>query len=215
MKLYDISRKLHQTTAVWPGDTPYSFDMAWTKLESGSVNVGKVEMSVHSGTHVDAPYHFDEEGKKIDELDLTIYWGTAKVVDVSGQPMITKELVDSLELDGVQRVLFKTNKWTDTTVFPEVIPPIESGVANCLVKKGVLLIGVDVPSVDPISSKELVAHHELNQCKIHILEGIDLTAVQPRNYELVAMPLPIAGGDGSPVRAVLRELKYEGGSGNE
>ncbi|WP_335872456.1 arylformamidase [Bacillus sp. 2205SS5-2] len=211
MKLFDISRQLSEKIAVWPGDTPYSFGLSLSKEESGSVNVGKMEMSTHSGTHVDAPYHFNEEGKRIHELDLQTYIGKATVVDVTEQSSISCELIESLSLSKVKRLLFKTNAWRDETLFPEEIPPIESGVAKLLAQKGVILIGVDVPSVDPISSKELVAHHELYQHSINILEGIDLHAVIPGEYELIALPLSIVGGDGSPVRAVLRELPTKGG----
>lgn len=116
-----------------------------------------------------------------------------------------KEL-SGFELDGVTRLLIRTDAWTDRSVFPEAIPEIEPGLAAFLAKKGVRLLGLDLPSVDPIDSKELSAHHELTRHGIHILEGLVLDSIDSGNYELAALPLSLAEADGSPVRAVVRRV---------
>ncbi|MFD2371131.1 arylformamidase [Brevibacillus sp. GCM10020057] len=206
MKLYDISRPLAADTPTWPGDTPFSYVVNWPKSESGSVNVGKLTMSIHTGTHVDAPFHFDDEGRKMLELDLELYVGPARLIDVTGKPSIGADDLREYDLRGVTRLLLRTGSWDDPSRFPGEICYLRADLAPYLAELGVRLIGVDVPSVDPLASKELPAHHGLHRHDIHILEGLLLDHVEPGDYELIALPLPLAEADGSPVRAVLRTL---------
>lgn len=204
MKLYDISRPLKQGMPTWPGDTPFQYEVSWPKSDSGSVNVGKLTMSIHTGTHVDAPFHFDDEGRKITDLDLNLYVGQAKLVDVAGRTSIGADDLANIDLTGIIRLLLRTSSWSDPDQFPESICYLRPDLAPFLAEKGIRLIGVDVPSVDPLDSKELPAHHGLHQNDIHILEGLWLEDVEPGIYELIALPLQIEEADGSPVRAVLR-----------
>jgi arylformamidase len=206
MNLIDISRRLGQNIPTWPGDTLFSFQVSWSKEESGSVNVGKLEMSTHTGTHVDAPFHFDDKGKRIYDLDLNIYVGKALVVDMLNKDSVGASDFHGIDLCGVERILLRTNSWSDPSQFPETITYLRPDLGAFLAEHGVRLIGVDVPSVDPIDSKELAAHHSLNEHGVHILESIDLSDVKPGLYELIALPLPLEEGDGSPVRAVLRTI---------
>jgi arylformamidase len=203
-KWIDISQRLHSNIPVWPGDTPFSFRLAWTKEESGSVNVGQITMSTHTGTHIDAPYHFDENGKRVIELDLDLYIGVARVIHLPGCDRIGPKSLADMDIEGVTRLLICTGAWKDRTSFPQEIPCILPELAEYLAERGVRLIGLDLPSVDPLDSKELPAHHALNRNGIHILEGIILDDVPPGDYELIALPLPLTEADGSPVRAVLR-----------
>ncbi|SFC89004.1 Kynurenine formamidase [Bacillus sp. OV322] len=205
-KWKDISQKLDERVAVWPGDTAFSYQRNWTKEESGSVNVGQLTMSIHTGTHIDAPFHFDDKGKKTGELDIELYIGKARVIHLPGRNSISARDVSQFNIEGVKRLLIYTGSWKDRSVFPDSIPPIEPDLAVWLADKGVRLLGLDLPSVDPIESKELPAHHALSKNGIHILEGLVLDKVSPGDYELAALPLYLADADGSPVRAVLREL---------
>ncbi|MEJ8544514.1 arylformamidase [Brevibacillus borstelensis] len=207
MDLIDISRPLASGAPTWPGDTPLLYEVSWPKAESGSVNVGKLTMSLHTGTHADAPYHFDDDGRKILDLPIEIYIGPARVLDVSGKKSIGADDLKGLDLAGVTRLLLRTGSWTDLARFPSEICHLRSDLASLLAERGIRLIGVDVPSVDPLDSKELPAHHGLHKRDIHILEGLLLDHVEPGDYELIALPLPLAQADGSPVRAVLRRLK--------
>lgn len=116
-----------------------------------------------------------------------------------------KEL-ERFHLEGVERVLLRTSSHGNSLVFPEKIPYLRADIAPFLSEKGIRLIGVDVPSVDPLDDKELAAHHELFKHDIHILENIVLDRVQDGDYELIALPLALVDGDGSPVRAVIRPL---------
>jgi arylformamidase len=205
-KWMDISQRLDENTAVWPGDTPFIYKVNWSKEESGSVNVGQITMSIHTGTHIDAPFHFDNEGKKVMELDVNLYIGPARVIRLEGKGSIGMEDFKDVDLKGVTRLLIHTGAWKDRSVFPQSIPHIEPELALYLSKHGVRLIGLDLPSVDPLDSKELSAHHELTRHGLHILEGIILDDIQEGNYELAALPLAIAEADGSPVRAVIKKI---------
>jgi arylformamidase len=202
----DISQILNNNIPVWPGDTPFDYKVSWGMEESGSVNVGQVTMSTHTGTHIDAPYHFDNAGKRVIDLDFNLYIGPAKIVHLQQPASIGIKDLQSVPLKGVKRLLIKTDAWKDKTVFPESIPHIEPELAAFLAEQGVQLLGLDLPSVDPLDSKELSAHHELNRHGIHILEGLVLDEVEPGEYELAALPLPLAEADGSPVRAVIRKI---------
>lgn len=203
----DISQRLEEGVPVWPGDTPFSYRLTWSKEESGSVNVGQITMSTHTGTHIDAPFHFDEEGKRVIDLDLDLYIGRARVIHLPDPKQIGIGELQSENLEGVTRLLIRTETWIDRSAFPGAIPPVAPELAPYLAEKGVRLLGLDLPSVDPLDSKELPAHHALTSHGIHILEGIVLDGVDPGDYQLAALPLPLAQADGSPVRAVLRRME--------
>ncbi|MEH7119792.1 arylformamidase [Neobacillus vireti] len=202
----DISQRLDEKVAVWPGDTLFSYKRTWNKEESGSVNVGQIIMSTHTGTHIDAPFHFDDAGKKVIDLDVNVYIGRSRVIHLPNKSSIGVKELSDFELTGITRLLIRTDAWTDRRHFPAVIPRIDPELASYLSKFGVRLIGLDLPSVDPIDSKELSAHHELANHGIHILEGLVLDNIAPGDYELAALPLPLAEADGSPVRAVVRKI---------
>jgi arylformamidase len=206
MTLIDISWPLREGIPCWPGDTPFQYRLAWTKETSGSVNVGQVVFSTHIGTHIDAPFHFAGDGAKVDELALELYVGKARVIHMSDRENIGAAEMEAFDIAGVTRLLIRTDSWRDCRCFPETICYLRPDLAPYLAEKGVKLVGVDVPSVDLIQSKDLPAHHALWRHGIHILEGLVLSQVGEGDYELIALPLNIVGGDGSPVRAVLRPL---------
>jgi arylformamidase len=211
MKILDISRTLTNDLAPWPGDKPFRFDLTRAIADGAVVNLGAISLSVHNGTHGDAPFHFDSSGATIERVEVENYVGRAVVVD------FTEEFADNdkelIEIDDLQkqaaaiaqtsRLLIKTNVWRDSTIFPEKIPVIARGVADWLAEKGVLLLGLDLPSVDTIDAKVLKNHHALGRAKIAIIESLDLSGVEPGVYNFAALPLKIAGGDGAPVRAIL------------
>lgn len=205
-KWIDITQPLTNDIAVWPGDLPFTFKISVTKEQTGSVNIGQIHTGVHTGTHIDAPYHFDEHGKKVHELDINLYVGKARIIDVTGHAIIGKEELDQYDLEGVERLLLKTSAARDVKHFPERFTVLRENIGTFLKEKGIRLLGTDSPSVDPVDSKSLTAHHSLNQNGIYILENIVLTTIKPGDYELIALPLSIVGADASPVRAVLRAL---------
>ena len=202
--MIDITIPVREGVAVWPGDTPYRMVWNMRQEDGDSVNLGTVTMSFHTGTHADAPVHFLPEGDGIAACDLTAYCGPAVVVDVTGCCLIRLQTLMATDLMDAKRVLFKTSAWPDHTTFPPAVPVMEQGVPAYLSRQGVVLVGVDVPSVDCIDSKELPNHHALADCGIAILESLDLRSVSAGLYELIALPLRLVGADGSPVRAILR-----------
>ncbi|MFF2754839.1 arylformamidase [Psychrobacillus sp. NPDC058041] len=203
----DISQPFSNKIGTWPGDTPFHFDIAYSKEQTGSVNIGRFTTSVHTGTHADAPFHFDNDAPTIEQLDVNIYIGRARVVDMTGFDFIGKEELEAVELDGVERLLLKTTEKTCVEHFPPKIPVLKENIGAFLQGKGIFLIGVDHPSVDALDDKELSTHHALYQHGVHILENLLLQDVSPGDYELIALPLKIQGADGSPVRAVIRPFK--------
>jgi arylformamidase len=189
---------------VWPGDTPAEFSFRNTKAGGYSANVGRLQLSLHTGTHADAPYHYNNAGLKIDEVAIETFAGPARVVDLRGRAAITTALLAANDFSGTPRVLFKTDSWTNPAEFPTAWPLMAADVPAWLAARGVRLVGLDVPSVDEPTSRDLPIHHACDAAGLIILENLDLRAITPGAYELIALPLRIQGGDGSPVRAVLR-----------
>jgi len=212
MKLWDISRMLSNDLAEWPGDEPCRFRLTREKAKGESVNLGAISMSLHNGTHADARFHFDTEGESIEKAPLETYLGRATVVDLAQAFLDSKEkhlitiedLRPSAEaIAATSRLLVKTGRWSDSTVFPDKIPVIAADVPAWLQKNGVKLLGLDLPSVDEIDSKSLQNHHALARASVAIIESLDLSNVASGLYHLAALPLKIAGGDGAPMRAIL------------
>jgi arylformamidase len=212
MKIWDISRTLSNDFAEWPGDEPFRYRVTNEIAKGASVNLGAIAMSVHNGTHADARLHFDMNGASIEKASLDVYLGRATVVDLSEaffqsteKHLITREDLrkHAEEIAATSRLLVKTGRWSDSTVFPNRIPVIAADVPAWLQKNGVKLLGVDLPSMDEIDSKSLQNHHALARAGIAIIESLDLSDIAPGIYNFAALPLKIVGADGAPVRAVL------------
>ena len=212
MKIWDISRTLSNDFAEWPGDAPFHYALSNQIASGATVNLGAISMSVHNGTHADARFHFDPKGETIEKAPLDAYVGPATVVDLAQtfsqareKHLITLEDLQphAEAIAATSRVLLKTGRWSDSTIFPARIPVIAAGVPAWLQKNGVKLLGVDLPSIDEIDSKSLQNHHALAGANIVILESLDLSNVPAGIYNFAALPLKIAGGDAAPTRAVL------------
>ncbi|MBK8051521.1 MAG: cyclase family protein [Anaerolineales bacterium] len=208
MPLIDITRTLSPSIAVWPGDTPFLLQTMMAKAAGQSVNLTTLTLSAHTGTHADAPYHFDETGMRMEQVDLEHYWGLAQVVTVdrSSGPL-TPEDFSHVDFSRASRLLVRSVAGPiDAGVFPSAIVYPSPALADELARYGIVLYGADTPSMDAIDSTTLPGHHALHRNGIAILENLYLYGVADGLYELVAFPLKIQGGDGSPVRAVLKTL---------
>jgi arylformamidase len=208
--IWDISRPLTHDLAPWPGDTPFRYELRWCLSETCPVNVGTTTMSAHAGTHADAPLHFNRKGAAIDAVCLEHYIGPAVVINLAGKHSRNQPLISTADLEGARsqmaqarRLLIKTNSFPDSTRFPDWIPVLEPETIAWLRELGVVLLGVDVPSVDPIEAKILVNHHALAAGNIAIVKSLDLSKIKPGVYEFAALPLKIGGADAAPVRALL------------
>jgi arylformamidase len=205
--IHDITPMITEHLAVFPGDTPASRKVLMDMNAGDHLTLSTLTTTVHLGAHVDAPSHYGKDATTIARMPLDLYLGPCQVV--TPRPISTPEyrLVPSdLQCEITEtRVLIRTQSYPDPTVFNTDFTGLSADLVDHLADQGVRLIGIDTPSVDPAESRDLTAHHQFHKRNMAILEGIVLTDVPDGRYELIALPLKLAGFDASPVRAVLRE----------
>jgi arylformamidase len=208
--LYDISPKLTERLAVFPGDVAFSRHQSLGQHKGDHLDLSSIHSTLHIGAHTDAPNHYSPQGKSISERDLSFYLGECQVVDLEGHLKKGARILPS-DLKGkkisAKRVLFKTGSFPNPEIWNEDFNSLSTELVEKLSKEGVVLVGIDTPSIDPATEKNLSAHHAVFAHDLAILEGIVLSQVPEGNYTLIALPLPIVGGDASPVRAVLLDRK--------
>ena len=208
MTIIDISRMLWPDVATWPGDTRFDLTTVLDRTQGHSVNLTTITMSAHTGSHVDAPRHYTDEGLTVERMSLRPFWGLAQVVTINKPPgpLFPQDLAD-YDLSQAPRLLVHTAASSfDPTLFPHNIHYPSPPLANYLGSLGIVLFGSDAPSMDKTDDPHLPGHNALLHNNIAILEGLDLTQAPDGLYELVALPLKIQGGDGSPIRAALRPI---------
>jgi arylformamidase len=201
--VYDISPSISERLAVWPGDTPPRREVLCDLARGDNITLSTLHATVHLGAHADAPSHYGV-APPIDQRSLHYYLGPCQVlrVDVPRGGLVTPDMIP-LPVRA-ERLLLATGTFPDPHVFNEDFAALESSLVTFLHRQGVVLVGVDTPSVDPFSSKDLPAHHACLAHDLAILEGLVLADVPEGVYELIALPLKLVGFDASPVRAVLR-----------
>lgn len=206
MKLYDITAAVHAGMLVYPGDPEVSVERLGSGSDSG-VRVSRLCLGTHTGTHIDPPLHFIEGGAAVDDIPLELLIGPAQVV-WSGSDVIGREFLESADIKA-DRLLFKTkNSGLMAGPFEKEYACLDEGAAGWLVENGVRLVGMDYLSVERFDADAV--HRLLLGNGVVILEGLDLTGVDPGIYELICLPLRIRGGDGAPARVVLREREIKG-----
>jgi arylformamidase len=214
MKIYDISVPISATaTPVYPGDPGVEIKQ-WAAIARGdAANVSSLHFGAHTATHVDAPAHFIEGAPKVDSMPLDALVGPARVILIEDEAnAIEASHLAAEAVGGATRVLFKTRNsafWSDTSSgFREDFTYIAAEAARALVSSGVRLVGVDYLSVEKFRAERHETHEILLSSGIVIVEGLDLREVKAGDYELICLPLKIAGGtgDGAPARAILRTM---------
>jgi arylformamidase len=205
-RLYDITPPVTGRLAVWPGDTPPTREVLCDLRRGDTVTLSTLHATVHLGAHADAPSHYGIDGPAIDARDLDFYLGACQVVRVAVPRggRVTPELLP--EPVQAARVLLATSTFPDPDRFNEDFAALTSELVEHLHEQGVVLVGVDTPSVDRFDSKDLPVHRTFLKHDMAILEGLVLDGVPAGVYELIALPLRLVGFDASPVRAVLRSL---------
>jgi len=204
VEVHDISQTLREGIAAWPGDPEFRVRWIQRTQDGKDSNVSAIDLSTHTGTHVDAPLHLADSAIDIAHIPVQRFIGPARVFSIPGAECIRAADLSILDWRGVERALFKTrgSRFSDT-VFDRTFAYFDSDAAEFLAKQRILLVGTDAPSVDAFGSTSLPSHRVLLAHEIVILEGARLDDVQPGDYELVCLPLKLAGLDGSPVRAIL------------
>ena len=206
--LHDITRPLFAGFPVWPGDAPCRLRSTARIGEDGSaVNASELCLSVHTGTHADGAFHVLPDGPRIGEAPLEAFLGPARVVDAAGRARLDAAwAAEVLAAGAPERLLVRTGAWTDPATLPTSFPSLDEAAARMLVDAGVRLLGTDAPSPDAFDSVDLPVHRVLLGARVGILENLLLDGVPPGDYEIIALPLRLMEADGSPIRAVLREL---------
>lgn len=209
--LIDISVPLRQPMPTYPGDAPFELIPVARIAEGALANGSQLRLGTHSGTHIDAPWHFNDAGKRVHEIPLARLIGYAYVADLTGHPRIT---ADALEHAGIPptttRLLLKTDNsalWVRETEFNKAHVALTPDAAEWIVRHAIDVIGIDYLSVEPYGAPKPEVHHILCGAGKIIIEGLNLSGVEAGEYELLCMPLLIEGADGAPARVALRALR--------
>jgi len=198
-------RPLDAQLPTYPHNTPFSVEPIKRLARGDSSNVSTLHMSAHTGTHVDAPRHFFDEGAGTESLPLELLVGRARVIEVSSRAVAAEDL-GTIDLSDDIRVLIKTRNsrlWGSPEFHADYVGVTESG-AKHLVEHGIKVVGVDYLSVEQFKNPGAPAHHVLLGAGMIVIEGLDLRQVEPGIYEMFCLPLRVVGSDGAPARVVLR-----------
>jgi arylformamidase len=212
MKIYDVTFPISEQTPVYEGDPKVKIQIAHWIEKGDAANVSYISCGVHTATHVDAPNHFIEGGKRVDELSFDKLLGRCRVVELDESVIAIQEKHVS-NLQNVERVLFRTRNskfWNEPEKgFRKDFTYIEPEAARALVEKKIKLVGIDYLSVEKFGSTDFATHVTLLENEVVIIEGLDLREVSAGDYELICLPLKYIGGagDGAPARTILREIE--------
>lgn len=205
--LIDISRPLSNKISVWPGAAPFKL-ITNKQFDADGFSESSIQMNIHTGTHIDAPMHFLSDGKSVEALCLEKMIGEAQVVEYTGlESAIDIAFFKNCDLSS-SRILIKTRNssldWIENE-FDRNFVALSADAAQWLADQGVDLIGVDGPSVQLYSDLDNRTHEVILEKEVIILEGLNLSGVNPGKYQLFCAPLKIRGAEGAPARAVLIE----------
>lgn len=202
----DVSVPVRDGMVHWPGDPPVEIGLRLSIAAGDAANLTKLSVSAHTGTHMDAPRHFIDDGAGIDSMPLEATVGPARLIEIEDPAVVTADELERHGLDGVERLLLRTRnsarRWWEED-FDGGFVHIEPEAAKLIADAGVLAVGVDYLSVGGMKSGA-ETHRVLLGAGVWIIEGLDLTGVGAGDYELVCLPVRLVGADGAPARALLR-----------
>jgi arylformamidase len=207
MIIHDITVPISPELPVYPGDPAVEVTPLMTLAAGDVAAVSRLCCGTHTGTHIDPPAHFIPGGLTVDQLPLDLLVGPCRVLDAGALQVITAEWLARQPLDGVSRLLFKTSNsalWHRERSFHPNYVYVDPRAARLLVECGIRLVGIDYLSIEKFDFDRPETHLTLLGSGVIIVEGLDLTTVQPGDYELICLPLRIQAGDGSPARVILR-----------
>lgn len=207
MRTYDVTLTISPGMPIWPGDTPPQLVQTDSIAKGGVANTSRLTMSVHTGTHIDAPAHFLENGKTIENLNIEMLVGRAYVLHLPNVDLITASMLDKAEIPPrTRRLIFKTRNsdyWANgVTTFQENFVALSADAAAWLVDRNVRLVGIDYLSIAPFNAST-PSHRILLEAGVVVVEGLDLSKVSQGRYTLTCLPLKLAGSDGAPARVIL------------
>jgi arylformamidase len=206
MKLIDVSVPLDAQLPTYPHNTRFTLEPLKRMARGDSSNVSTLHMSAHTGTHVDAPRHFFDDGAGTEALPLDLLVGRARVIEIDSRTGVAAEDLRAIDLSDDIRVLIKTHNsrlWGSPEFHTDYVGVTESG-AKHLVEHGIRVVGIDYLSVEQFKNPGAPAHHVLLGAGTIVIEGLDLRDVDPGLYEMFCLPLRVVGSDGAPARVVLR-----------
>ncbi len=205
--IYDISVLLGEESIDYPGDTPYSRELISTIEKSGIFELSKLELSAHSGTHIDTPAHFIDSGKTLDAYKVQDFILPAQVVEIEDNEAVKVSALRNLDIRAGEALIFKTansmNGHCISGLFSDDFIYLTSEAAGFCVEKKYGLVGLDYITIEKYDDNDFPAHRKILGNNILVLEGINLKEVPPGEYTLMCLPLRIKGGEASPVRAIL------------
>lgn len=207
MPFIDVSLRLSERLPTYPGNPPFKFEPVKRIAEGASSNVSAVQFGTHAGTHVDAPRHFFSDAPGVDRLSLDVLVGPGRVVHFPGSSAVGVRQLEQVNLDGVTRLLIRTDnsdRWASADTFDPGFVYLADDGARWLVERGVQLVGIDYLSIEKFKAAGAPTHRALLGAGVVVIEGLDLSAVAPGDYEVICLPLKIGDADGAPARVVLR-----------
>ena len=208
MTIHDVTVPISRDLPVYPGDPSIEIVPVMSLAAGDIASVSRLTCGTHIGTHIDPPSHFIPGGLSVDQLSLETLTGPCLVLDTGDLPVITAAWLSSQPIAGVTRLLFRTSNsrfWHEETTFQTSYVYVDPAAAQLLVERGVRLVGIDYLSIEKFDFERPETHLTLLEAGVVIVEGLDLMAVTPGEYELICLPLKIRDGDGAPARVVLRK----------
>ncbi len=203
VRWHDVTIPIEPGMTVWPGDPPFRMEPLSRITDEGGSNTSRIEMCTHTGTHVDAPWHFVSDGKRLDEVDTSLFFGEALLMDILGAPQVTAALLGVDRLP--QRLLIRTDNSERLLKEPfrRDYVALDADAARRLVNDGVRVVGVDYLSVAPYKQPGQDTHHALLVNDVLVVEGLCLAGLRPGPCQFTVLPLRILRADGAPCRAFV------------